>query len=222
MADFSEVGLWKDFGGGGSEVETKDEPQSNGKDAFSTGGAYKLLPTGIRINTEEEGIVKLALVNANGEDITDEEQFTVGTGTGGGGGSATIVNINFEESPLYGNAGGNFTLRASIRSISVVGQEEQENTINAIELYDRDTNTLLEKVIVNKASSATSQTYDFVLDVSKYFSNAGVRRFKLVATKHQCDRSRCYNIKCSDTSIYIIYGSCCGWSIQVNPSLQIR
>lgn len=202
VADFSEVGLWKDFGGGGSKVETKDEPQSNGKDAFSTGGAYKLLPTGIRINTEEEGIVKLALVNANGEDITDEEQFSVGTGTGGGGGSATIVNINFEESPLYGNAGGNFTLRASIRSITVVGQEEQENTINAIELYDRDTNTLLEKVIVNKASSATSQTYDFVLDVSKYFSNAGVRRFKLVATD-DTDHSASRNINVTAVDVTI-------------------
>ena len=202
VADFSEVGLWKDFGGGGSDIETKAEPQENGTDAFSTGGAYEKIPTGIRLDTEEEGIVKIALVNAAGEDITDEEQFTVGTGSGGGGGSATIVSINFQESPLYGNAGGSFILRAAIRSITTIGQEEQDNTINTIELYDRDTNTLLESRIVNKASSATSQTYDFSLDVSKYFTSAGVRRLRMVATD-DTDHSASRNVNVTAVDVTI-------------------
>ena len=202
VSDFSEVGLWKDFGGGGSDVETSDEPEEDGEDAFSTGGAYALLPTGIRLDTETEGIVKIALVNADGEDITDEEQFSVGTGGGGGGGSATIVTVNFQNSPLYGNAGGTFILRAAIRSITTVGQTEQENTINTIELYDRDTNTLLESRIVNQSSSATATTYDFLLDVSKYFTSAGVRRLRLVATD-DADNSGSRNVNVTAVDVTI-------------------
>ena len=48
VTDFGEVGLWKDFGGG-SDVETADEPEEDGEDAFSTGGAYTHIPTGIKV-----------------------------------------------------------------------------------------------------------------------------------------------------------------------------
>ena len=202
VSDFNEVGLWKDFGGGGSDVEVKDEPEADGEDAFSTGGAYEKIPAGLEVDTETEGVVKIKMVNAGGEDVGDEVQFAVGSGGGGGGGSATIVNINFQTSPLYGRAGGSFILRASIRSITTIGSEEQENTINTLELYDRDTNTLLESVIVNKASSASASTYDFLLDVSKYFTNAGVRRLRLVAnddTDHSASRN--INVTAVDVTI---------------------
>ena len=202
VTDFNEVGLWKDFGGGGSQVETSDEPAEGGEDAFSTGGAYTHVPANLSVDTETEGVVKIKMVNAGGEDVGDEIQFPVGSGGGGGGGSATIVTINFQTSPLYGNAGGSFILRASIRSITTVGAEEQENTINTLQLNDRDTNTLLESVIVNKASSPTSTTYDFILDVSKYFANAGVRRLRLVATD-DTDHSASRNINVTAVDVTI-------------------
>ena len=180
VTDFGEVGLWKDFGGG-SDVETADEPEEDGEDAFSTGGAYTHIPTGIKVDTETEGVVKLQLENAGGDGIGDEVQFPVGTG-GGGGGSGTIVTAAFQQSPMYGNAGGSFIIRAAVRSVTTVGSSEQENTIATIALYDRDTNTLLDTFLFNKASSVSLSTYDFVMDVSQYFAAAGVRRFRCLIT----------------------------------------
>ena len=180
VSDFGEASLWQDFGGGGSQVETSDEPEEDGGDAFSTGGAYNHLPTGIKLDTETEGIVKLQLENAEGDSIGDEIQFAVGSGGGGGGG--TIVTMAFQTSPFYGNAGGSFVLRAAVRSVTTVGQTEQENMIATIALIDRDTNTTLEVFTFNKASSASLDTFDFVMDVSKYFINAGVRRFRCLIT----------------------------------------
>ena len=198
-SDFSEVGLWKDFGGG-SQVETADNPEADGTDAFSTGGAYNHLPTGIKVDTETEGVVKLQLKNAKDEGLGDEVQFSVGTG--GGGGSGTIVTAAFQTSPFYGNAGGSFILRAAVRSVTTVGSTEQDNMIATIDLYDRDTNTLLETFTFNKASSASMTTYDFTLDVSQYFANAGVRRFKCLITDDAGNTgSRNINVTAVDVTV---------------------
>ena len=200
VTDFGEVGLWKDFGGGGSEIETSDEPEEDGEDAFSTGGAYKHLPAGINVDTETEGVVKLQLANAEGEGLGDEIQFSVGSG--GGGGSGTIVSMAFQTSPMYGNAGSDFILRAAVRSITTVGSTEQENTIATIDLYDRDTNMMLERFTFNKASSASMTTYDFVMDVSKYFTSAGVRRFKCLVTDDAGNTgSRNVNVTAVDVTV---------------------
>lgn len=200
VSDFGEPSLWQDFGGGGSHVETSDEPKGNGEDAFSTGGAYTHLPTGIKLDTETEGIVKLQLENAEHEGIGDEIQFAIGSGGGGGGG--TIVTMAFETSPLYGNAGSSFILRAAVRSVTTVGQTEQDNMIATIALIDRDTNTTLEVFNFNKASSASMTTYDFVMDVSKYFANAGVRRFKCLITDDAGNTgSRNINVTAVDVTV---------------------
>ena len=201
VTDFGEVGLWKDFGGGGSDVKTSDEPQKGGKDAFSSGGAYNYLPTGIKVNTETEGVVKLQLENAKGDGLGDEIQFPVGTG-GGGEGGGTIVTMAFQTSPMYGNAGSSFILRAAVRSVTTVGSTEQENTIATIDLYDRDTNMMLESFTFNKASSASMDTYDFVMDVSKYFTSAGVRRFKCLVTDDAGNTgSRNVNVTAVDVTV---------------------
>ena len=181
VTDFGEVDLWKDFGGG-TNVETADDPEEDGEEALTTGGAYKHIPAGMSIDTKTEGVAKLQMVNAKGEAIGDEVQIPVGTGGGGGGGTGTIVTAAFQSSPLYGNAGSTFLLRAAVRSVTTVGSSEQENTIATIALYDRDTNTLLETFTFNKASSVSLTTYDFVMDVSQYFTRAGVRRFRCVIT----------------------------------------
>ena len=180
VTDFGEVGLWKDFGGG-SDVEVTGEPEENSDKVLSAGGAYECIPTGIKVDTETEGVVKMQLENAAGDGIGDEVQLSVGTG-GGGSSSGTIVTAAFQMSPMYGNAGGSFIIRAAVRSVTTVGSSEQENTIATIALYDRDTNTLLETFLFNKASSVSLSTYDFVMDVSQYFAAAGVRRFRCLIT----------------------------------------
>lgn len=200
-SDFGEAALWEDFGGGGgSNVETKDEPEEDGKDAFSTGGAYSLIPTDLEVNSEEEGVIKIAMKNAAGETVGNEHQFAVGTGSGGG--SGTIVTIVPEQSPLYGQAGGTIKLNASIRSVTTQGTEELPNIIERVELYDRDTNQLLETYKLNQASSADNETFDFSFDLSSYFSQASQRKFRLIAyDDSEHSGSRNINVTAVDVTI---------------------
>ena len=182
LADFSDASLWKDFGNGGStvEIEMSDTPKEGGRDAFTSGGAYLHLPVAIDVNTEEEGVVKLQLINESGEPIGDEVQFLVGTGTGGG--SATIVSIKFEDSPLYGAFGSVISTKAAIRSVSSASGIEQENTIETIEIIDRDSGLTLMSQRVNAPSSGDLADFSFDIDFSDFFTGASVRRFSLVAT----------------------------------------
>lgn len=176
VTDFGTVGLWKDFGGG-SEVVAKDDVAVNGKDALSTGGGFNLIPADLQVDTETQGTVKLQMVNAGGEAVGNQVSFSVGTGTGGGG---NVITVAFKNSPLYAAAGGSFVLEAAIRSVTVSGSQEQTFNIEKIEIYDRDTNQLLETRNINQASSADMDTFDFSIDVSSYFKVAGQRRFKIV------------------------------------------
>ena len=178
VGNFGTVALWRDFGGG-SKVATKDTPEEGGKDAFSTGGAYEQLPTEIDVNTETQGVVKLQLKNAKGDAIGEEKQFNVGTGTGGG--TATLVNIFARENPLYRNAGGSFVLECAVQSITQSGSNNLLNNIERIEIVDRDTAQVLEKLTFNQASSASPTDFGFRIDVSAYFTEAGQRRLRLVA-----------------------------------------
>ena len=204
LADFETSELWQDFGSGGQsqQTETSDTPVEGGTDPFSTGGAYDCIPTGISVDTETAGVVKLQLVNEGGEAIGDEAQFNVGTGGGGGDASGTVVSLAFEHSPLYGSAGGAFILRAAVRSVTTVGGVEQDNTIAQILLYDRDTGSLLETLTFNQASSGSMQTFDFEIDVTKYFTTAGMRRFRCVAYDDSDNTgSRNVNVTAVDVTI---------------------
>lgn len=178
-SDFGEAALWQDFGGaGGSAVETKDTPEENGEDAFSTGGAYEHIPTDIAMSYEDN-VLKASLQNAKGETIGTEKQFVIQGG--GGDTSGTIVSITPESSPLYAKAGGSVILKAAIMSVTTQGSNEQSNIIEKVELYDRDTSQLLETYRLNQASSADNETFDFSFDLSSYFSLASQRKFKLIA-----------------------------------------
>lgn len=179
---YSAPDLWKEFGSGSSavEVEITDTPSEGGTSAFSSGGAYTHLPVKIDVNTEQTGVVKLQLQNESGEAIGDEVQFAVGTGTGDG--SATILAIAFENSPLYGAFGGKISTRAAIRSVTDNNGIQQENDIETIELVDRDSGITLFRRTINQASSANLEDYTFELNFTEFFTAAGVRRFKLVAT----------------------------------------
>ena len=173
LADFSDASLWKEFGGGGAvaEVEVTDTPKEGGSEAFSSGGAFAHLPTTIGVNAEQEGVVKLQLRNESGEAIGDEVQFLVGTGSGGG--SATIVSIKFQDSALYGAYGSDISTKVAIRSVTTVSGVEQENTIETIEVVDRDSGLTLMSKMVNAPSSAHIDDYSFEIDFSSYFTGAG-------------------------------------------------
>ena len=201
VSDFGTAELWADFGGAGSKIETKDETEKDGKNAFSTGGAYKHIPTKLKVNTETEGVVKIQMLNADDEGIGDEEQFNVGTGSGGF--SGTLVNVAFEQSPLYASAGSNIILKASIQSVTQsAGGQEITNNIESAQLLDRDTNQVLETYKLNKASSASPDTFDFEFDLSNYFSEAGARRFKLLVTDDGGNTgSRNINVTAVDVTI---------------------
>ena len=171
---------WVEFGGGGSNaVPTSDAPEKDGKEAFSTGGAYTNIPTNLRIDTETQGVVKLQLENAEKEAVGDEVQFAVGGG--GGESTGTIVSIQFEQSPLYAKAGGSVVMKAAVRSITTQGSNELSNMIEKVVLKDRDTGQTLETFMFNRASSASGDTYDFEMDVSSYFVTATTKRFQLIA-----------------------------------------
>lgn len=176
---FGDAKMWKPFGNGGSNVKTKDTPAESGEDAFSTGGAFAHIPANININSETEGVVKLQLVNAGGAPVGDEKQFVVGTGGGGGGQSGLILEITPKETPMYGQASGTFIIEAAITLKSAT--EYENGIIERVELYDRDTDQLLETFKVNKATSRSKEDFSFKLEVSQYFTQAGSRKFRLQA-----------------------------------------
>lgn len=181
VSDFGETALWKDFGGGGgSDVKTSDTPASGGTDAFSTGGAYKHLIVSHSV-VQEDGTVTIQPLNADGEEIGDPITFLAAQG-GGGESSGTIVAIAFENTPLYGALGSTIASRAAIRSVTMVGSVESENTIDTLELIDRDTNLTVWSERVNKPSSGDVADFSFDIDFTQFFTAAGSRRFKLVAT----------------------------------------
>lgn len=200
VGNFGEAGLWKPFGnGGGSNVETSDDPEEDGTDAFSTGGAYTHIPANISIDTETEGVVKLQLVNAAGGAVGDEKQFAVGTGTGGGQ-AGFILEFTPETSPLYGQANGSMIVNAAITLKS--GSDYESGIIEKVELYDRDTEQLLETFRLNKATSADKETFDFEFDLSRYFSIAGQRKFRFVAYDDS-DRTAKRNINVTAVDVTI-------------------
>lgn len=179
ITGFGEIGLWKDFGGG-SEVETADDPANDGKDALSTGGAYTHIPAGINIDTETEGVVKMKLVNAGGDDVGDEVQFTVGTGTGGS--SGTTIAVAFESNPFYGKAGGSFIVKAAIMSVTKAGSQETTNSIMSVTFVNRTTKSSVAYFNPRKASSATLTDYSFEFDLSSLCADAGELPLQAIIT----------------------------------------
>ncbi|MBR5860660.1 MAG: hypothetical protein IKY71_04855, partial [Bacteroidaceae bacterium] len=178
IADFNEPALWSEFGGG-SRIELSDVPEVGSGKAFSAEGARHYLPSNLVVDTETEGVVKISMQNADGDTVGDEIQFPVGTGTSGG--SATIVAIAFKNSPLYGAYGANIATSAAIRSVSSATGVETENSIERIELVDRDTNITVFTQTVNQQSSADLNDYSFPIDFTQFFTAAGSKKYRLVA-----------------------------------------
>lgn len=178
-ADFWEAGLWQDFGGG-SKLTAKDAMESGGTDAWSTGGAYKTVPTEIAADDSGEGSVKLQLKNKAG-DVLSETQFSVGTGTGGGGG--TTVAINFEDDPFYVRAGGTAMLKAAIRSVTQLSDgSTQDNKITSVVFTNRTTKTVVASFRPNQASSSSLKAFNFEFDMTTIAADAGSVELQAIAT----------------------------------------
>lgn len=176
--DFWIADLWQDFGGG-SKLQANDTMEDGGEDAFSTGGAYKVVPTGIEA-TEEDGSVKLQLKNKAGDTLS-ETQFSVGTGTGGGGG--TTVAINFEDDPFYVRAGGTAILKAAIRSVTQLADgSAHDNKITSVVFTNRTTKTVVASFKPDQASSSSLKAFNFEFDLSSIAVNAGRTDLQAVAT----------------------------------------
>lgn len=178
---FNVPGAWEPFGSAkGNEIQASDKPVKDGKDAFSTGGAYDRIPTGHKV-TQEDGTVTIQLLNEAGDDIMDPIEFLASQG-GGGDASGTIVSIAFQRAPLYAALGSTLTTKAAIRSVTTIGSVESDNSIERLELIDKDTKSVVWSANVNKASSPSMTSYTFELDFTKFFTVAGQKTFTLVAT----------------------------------------
>lgn len=178
----SDYSLWKDFGGG-EEITLSDEPSEGGHDAFSTGGAYDTLPAGMSCETDEEtGVTTLALMNAAGEQIGDEVQFTGGGGGGGGSMDTTIVSIAFEHSIVYGAFGKTLAVNAAIRSVNT--NDDTTNAIVRLELLNTKTGATvwMSDLGVGQASSQSLTDYSFPLDFTSLINAAGTYQYRLIAT----------------------------------------
>lgn len=173
--DFWIAGLWQDFGGG-SKLTASDTMEEGGQDAFSTGGAYKNVPSEIEAE-ENEGSVSLRLKNKGG-DIISEAQFAVGTGSGSAGG--TTVAINFKDDPFYVRAGGTAIVKAAIRSVTKLADgSSQENKIVSAVFTNRTTKTTVASFKPNQASSGTLQSYTFEFDLTSLATAAGSTELQL-------------------------------------------
>ena len=189
VVDAGKTELWKDFGGG-SKVQAKDEAEKGGTDALSTGGAYNIVPSDIKADLNDENVLSIGLLNKEGEIIGEEKQIQIKGG--GGDTSGTIVTITPKASPFYAKSGDSVILPLAIQSITTTGNNEQLNTIESIEIWDRSTNQLLETKSLNQPSSADKDTFDFLLDITSYFTVATTKKFKFVVkddTEHTGTRN---------------------------------
>lgn len=178
---FNVPGAWEPFSSAkGTEIKTSDKPMKDGKDAFSTGGASAHIPTS-HVVTQADGVVNIQFKNGNGDDVMEPIEFLASQG-GAGEASGTIVSIAFQKAPLYAALGSTLTTKAAIRSVTTVGSVETDNSIERLELIDKDTKSVVWSANVNKASSPSMTSYTFDLDFTKFFTVAGQKTFTLVAT----------------------------------------
>lgn len=212
VSDFGETSLWLDFGGGGETVETSDAPESDGEDAFSTGGAYNHLAKGAEMleaseaeadenidNPDTENYNYFYLINENGDHIG--LPFAIPKGGGSGGGTTKTFSVNFQTSPYYAAVGGVFSIKASIRSATDEGGTVIPNTISNIQIVDRDTAQVLYNDNQPHASSDSSTDYSFTFNISQYFTAATTRRLQVIATDDEGDHaSRTINVVAVDVT----------------------
>lgn len=179
VSSFGTESLWADFGGA-SKIEAKDEPEEEGKDAFSTGGAAKYI-TVTTEQTVEDGELVTRYFNALGEECQDATRVALPTGGGGDAGGTNIV-IKTSAATVYAAYGAAMEIGFSIRSVTTAGNSEQENNIEKIEIVDKTTNQVLKSWTGSQASSVSDTDFSFKFDLKDLFTAAGEKSLKVVAT----------------------------------------
>ena len=183
ISDFLDLNFWDDFGGS-SKTETADDPEEDGKDAFSTGGAYKHVPIQIGLDNSQEGLVKLSLLNADHEAIGDEVMFQVGTG---GGGSVATLNFDFVNANRYCAAGSSYIL-----SIDV----DTEDEVDTIIIANKTTGAVLKTIRDPKPSAGL-----YRVDLSEYFTAASVQKFSITVESGSLSLTKSLTVTAVDVTI---------------------
>ena len=183
VTDFLMLQFWKDFGGGG-QVETSDEPEEDGQDAFSTGGAYDRLPVNISVDNSQEGLVKLAMVNAEGEIIGDEQMFPVGTG---GGGPVATINFDILNQSKYCAAGSQYILRIDVDS---------EDEVDTIIVGNKTTGAVLKRLIDPRPSGGV-----YLVDLSEYLETASVQKFSITVVSGSLSLTKSWTVTAVDVTV---------------------
>ena len=178
--DFASKDLWKEFGGGGS-VTTSDTPAKDGKEAFSTGGAYDMQQkqfAGLEVVPDPEDYI-IQGVDKTGAAIG--EAVKIPKSNGGGQVAGSTLSIYLENPAVYAAFGADIVTRAAIKSVTFDGDTEVLGVIRRIEIVDATSGITLYSETVNTNSSATSTDYKFTLDFTQYFSEAAQKEFTIVA-----------------------------------------
>ncbi len=184
VSDFADKKLWVEFGGGGG-VKTSENPEKDGPDAFSTGGAYNLLQEAFdHLEPDEDAenhIIKA--INKRGDEMG--ESIKIPKSSGGGSVSGSSLNIYLENPAVYAAFGSEISVCAAIKSVSFDGQgnnvTEVLGVIRRLEIIDATSGLTLWSEAINQNSSTSPTNYSFKYDFTPYFSEAAARDFTIVA-----------------------------------------
>ncbi|MBO4965871.1 MAG: hypothetical protein J6C81_06365 [Muribaculaceae bacterium] len=184
VSDFSNKDLWKQFGGGGT-VKTSATPEKDGKDAFSTGGAYDMQQNAfdhLDVDQDAENHI-IKAINKKGDEMG--QSISIPKSTGGGSVSGSSLNIYLENPAVYAAFGSEISVRAAIKSVTFDGQgsnvTEVLGVIRRLEIIDATSGLTLWSEAINQNSSTSPTNYSFKYDFTPYFSEASARDFTIVA-----------------------------------------
>ena len=176
---------WVKFGaGGGSDIETSDTPEKDGKQALSTGGAYEMQEKAIGGFDEEsdEDYIIYKAVNLNGAQLPDV-QIKIPKNTGGGGSSeSSTLSIYFEEAAPTVAFGSDILVNVALRSVSYPDGNEVLGVIRNLSIIDASTGLTLYSESMNEVGSASATDFKFQLDFTDYFSSAASKSFFVQAS----------------------------------------
>lgn len=184
VSDFSNKDLWKQFGGGGT-VKTSATPEKDGKDAFSTGGAYDMQQNAfdhLDVDQDAENHI-IKAINKLGNEMG--QSISIPKSNGGGSVSGSSLNIYLENPAVYAAFGSEISVRAAIKSVTFDGQgsnvTEVLGVIRRLEIIDATSGLTLWSEAINQNSSTSPTNYSFKYDFTPYFSEASARDFTIVA-----------------------------------------
>lgn len=203
IASFNDAESWTDVSGngGGMQIEVSDTPEEDGEKAFSTGGAAKIAIGGHTVDIVE-GAVNVQLQNLLGEDILEEPIVIPNLGGGGGTVGGTTIAISAEKSAVYAAFGASMLARFAIRSVTITGNQEIENSIARVWIVDNDTKQELWSSNDMQASSSYKEDYSFSIELKDIFSSASSKNLRIYAQdEHGNQASRRFSATAEDVTL---------------------